>query len=141
MLETAAERLSAFLKYKDLKQKEFCKITGYAENNLSNFLTGRTANPRIELVEALANHFPELDLVWLFSGSGRMLRESSDVAAEKTTLADLRATEETEDKNEPITRKEIITLLMKRVNELEREIMRKDPELARELGIDERLGG
>lgn len=93
----------------------------------------------MELIEGIAHHFPELDLVWLFTGSGKMLRDQSVVEAEKTTLAGLRAAEEAEDKNQPITRKEIITLLMKRVNELEREIARKDPELAKELGIDERM--
>ena len=135
MLDTVAERLSAFLRNRNLKQTEFCKTTGYPESNLSNFLTGKTTNPRIELMEALANHFPELDLVWLLSGTGTMLRERAALEADKATIAELRA-EEPEEIDQPITMKEIVALLKKRVNELEREIMDNNPGLAKKLGID-----
>ncbi len=125
MLTTIAQRLESFINFKNLSQKEFCKIIGYPESSLSGFLNGKTSSPRIELIEGIVNHFPELDIVWLFSGSGQMLRDASEKNGGPA-----------EEKLGSVTRTEIIELLKKRVNELEREIARKDPDLAKALGIE-----
>lgn len=124
MLATIPQRLEFFINLKNLSQKEFCKIVGYPQSSLSGFLNGKTNSPRLDLIEGIAQNFPELDIDWLITGQGQMIKQSyTNGEGEK---------EETG----PISRKEIIELLKKRVNELEREIARKDPELAKKLGIE-----
>lgn len=126
MYSTIAQRLEAFINSKNLSQREFSKIVGYPESSLSGFLNGKTSSPRLELVEGLVDHFPELDLVWLISGKGSMIKSQG-------------ASDDPKEDTGPMTRKEMIDLLKKRVNELEREIARRAPELAKDLGIDEKL--
>jgi hypothetical protein len=51
---------------------EFSQITGYGEKSLSNFLTGRVKYPKIDLIDAVIRNFPDLNLIWLFTGEGEM---------------------------------------------------------------------
>lgn len=69
---SVTERVKIFLKEKDLNLTAFCKQTGYSLSNFSNFLAGRTTNPRIDLIEAFTNHFPEFSINWMFTGEGSM---------------------------------------------------------------------
>ena len=104
------ERFKKFLQHKGLSQSEFSQITGYGEKSLSNFLTGRVKYPKIDLIDAVIRHFPELDLVWLFTAEGEMFVTSatSNLNTEKLKL------ENTELKNELIkAQNRIIELLEK----------------------------
>ncbi len=76
------QRVKAFLKEKKLTQSDFCKITGYSISNFSNFLIGKTTNPRIDLIYAFTTHFPELSINWLFNGRGSMYLGQADMKEE-----------------------------------------------------------
>jgi transcriptional regulator with XRE-family HTH domain len=65
-------RFKKFLQHKGLSQLEFSQITGYGEKSLSNFLTGRVKYPKIDLIDAVIRNFPDLNLIWLFTGEGEM---------------------------------------------------------------------
>jgi Ser-tRNA(Ala) deacylase AlaX len=71
-----------------LSQLEFSQTTGYGEKSLSNFLTGRVKYPKIDLIDAVVRHYPELNLKWLFTDEGEIFDTSnkSDFSAEKETL-------------------------------------------------------
>lgn len=66
------QRVKIFLKEKKLSQSDFCKLTGYSISNFSNFLIGKTTNPRIDLIHAFTTHFPEFSINWMFTGKGSM---------------------------------------------------------------------
>ncbi len=67
-----SHRFEIFLRAARVNQKEFAENTGYAQQSLSKFLTGTTKSPRIDLLVALATHYPKLDLRWLLLGEGEM---------------------------------------------------------------------
>ena len=67
------DRLAFFLNSKQLTQAEFSRITGYHQKNISGFLTGTVKMPKIDLMVALATHFPELNLRWLLLGESEMI--------------------------------------------------------------------
>lgn len=69
---SVTERVKLFLEEKKMNQAAFCRATGYSINNFSNFLSGKTTNPRIDLIHAFTTHFPELSINWLFTGDGSM---------------------------------------------------------------------
>jgi len=50
----------------------FVKSTKYPQSNLSNYLKGRTKNPQLSLVIAIAGYFKELNLRWWLLGEGPM---------------------------------------------------------------------
>lgn len=130
------------LQDKGLSQKEFCDITGYKQNNLSNFLTGRTTLPKVDLLQAVAEYFPEVDVNWLLTGRGKLYREEQALkemlAEEPTATYQKEGEEEDETLRELVrTQKQLLHLMEKRVAQMERNIKQRDPDLARELGLEE----
>ncbi|MCB9291918.1 MAG: helix-turn-helix transcriptional regulator [Lewinellaceae bacterium] len=51
------ERVEFLLKQTNLSQSEFASKSGYSRAVLSNFLTGKTDKPRIDLLEAIKKYF------------------------------------------------------------------------------------
>lgn len=84
-MEDIKNRLETFLNSKDLSQAEFSRITGYHPKNISGFLTGTVKLPKIDLVVALATHFPELNLRWLLLGEGEMIN-SKTIEIDKNSI-------------------------------------------------------
>jgi transcriptional regulator with XRE-family HTH domain len=84
-MEDIKNRLETFLNSKDLTQAEFSRITGYHPKNISGFLTGTVKLPKIDLVVALATHFPELNLRWLLLGEGEMI-SSKTIEIDKDSI-------------------------------------------------------
>ena len=78
-------RLKKFIDFRNLSGKEIEDLTGYSAHNIWQFTSGRTSNPRIDLIKAFADHFPELNLHWLFTGEGEMFIPG------KTAMKDLLA--------------------------------------------------
>lgn len=60
------ERLRLFFSRKDLKQKEIANILGYSQNMISRYLDG-SAKFNADFIKALVQHFPEIDLQYIFS--------------------------------------------------------------------------
>jgi transcriptional regulator with XRE-family HTH domain len=84
-MEDIKNRLEAFLNSKELSQAEFARITSYHPKNISGFLTGTVKLPKIDLVVALATHFPELNLRWLLLGEGEMIN-SKTIEIDKNSI-------------------------------------------------------
>lgn len=124
------QRVKEFLESEALSQKEFCQKTGYSENNLSNFLTGKTKLPRIDLLEAIAIHFPHVNLKWILTGEGEM--------SENRAVSGTKAPPKKEEFS--IKEKEILyQLLLSKVKEMAREIERNNPEKYYALDLDKLL--
>jgi transcriptional regulator with XRE-family HTH domain len=79
------ERLNQFLLEKNLSQSEFARQTGYHQKNISGFLTGTVKMPKVDLMVALATHFPELNLRWLLLGEGEMIN-SKTIEIDKNSI-------------------------------------------------------
>lgn len=76
------DRLKAIVDDKRLSFREFDRITGYSHTNLANAVAGRTTYPKIDLLFAIGEHFPEVNLDWLVMGRGEMYRQSTEVLSE-----------------------------------------------------------
>lgn len=67
-MEEFRKRLADLIAEKGPSQKEFANKIGYNEQNLSNILTGKTRVPRIDILIAILNRFPEVDMNHMLSG-------------------------------------------------------------------------
>ena len=77
-LKTVSDRFLYFLREKQLSQTDFGNTTGFPQYNLSRFIAGKVKSPKIELITALVQYFPELNLRWLLIGEGEMFHAAND---------------------------------------------------------------
>lgn len=124
------QRFDEFLEAKNINRPEFCRQTGYSFSNLSNFLAGRTTNPRIDLIHAITSHFPDFSINWLFLGEGAMWL-NKEGESEMQNVSD----EEPEDPEKELLKDELLSMYKRRVQELEREIRDHAPDLAGKLEL------
>lgn len=126
------ERVEFLLKQTGLSQSDFAERSGYSRAVLSNFLTGKTDKPRIDLLEAIKRAFPTLDLNWLITGEGDMW-----IGPPPSNLKDLppppsKTTARTLQEEQFFNR-----LLMQKLEEVARVLKDKDREAYRALGLGE----
>lgn len=81
------ERLIDFLNYKGISKSEFGRIIGVS----SAFVTSMRKSIQPDKVESIANSFPDLNINWLMTGEGEMLKAtkgsgSSDSSADLSSL-------------------------------------------------------
>ena len=79
MLEdnTTRERILAFIDYKGLNKRRFLVACGMSETYIDSMGDGGLG-PKAQ--KAIATAFPELNIAWLITGQGSMLREDYDPA-------------------------------------------------------------
>ena len=70
--KTVIQNIRKYFAAKKIKQIDFCRSTNYSERTLSQFLSGRTKLPRLDLMEAFMKFDPTLNLRWLFFNEGEM---------------------------------------------------------------------
>ena len=99
----------------------FCRATGYSINNFSNFLSGKTTNPRIDLIHAFTTHFPELSINWLFNGRGSMYLGQADLTEEPV--------EEPVDVEKEELKEELLSVYKDKTKLLEKEVGMLEREL------------
>lgn len=68
-MEAFVDRLFLFMEHLELSQNKFEERCGLTHTNLRNSKQGPTASYLMKIITA----FPELDLNWLFRGTGNML--------------------------------------------------------------------
>lgn len=69
------ERLIKFIEFKKLSKSEFCRIIGVSTGFVSSMVT--SIQP--DKIERITLNFPELNIGWLLTGDGAMLKnEASD---------------------------------------------------------------
>ena len=83
---TVKERLIGFLEYKGISKSEFGRIIGVS----SAFITSMRKSIQPDKVESIAFNFPELNINWLMTGEGEMLKtEAESPKPEELHLNDL----------------------------------------------------
>lgn len=69
-------RLLQFLQAQNITQTQFADTLSVARGSVSNILSGRN-KPGYDFLESLLLHYPNLNLEWLMTGRGSMMRELS----------------------------------------------------------------
>ena len=67
--------LGNFVKLLDSKgvsRKQFCEETGYSQQALSNFFTGKTKLPRVDFIKAVLRFEPKTSMLWFIFDQGEM---------------------------------------------------------------------
>lgn len=70
MNETVKDRLIAFIAYKGLSKNKFETMCGLSRRYVSNI--SKSIQP--EIIEKISLAFPELDMGWVLTGSGAMIK-------------------------------------------------------------------
>lgn len=76
MLNSVKERLTAFLEYKGINKSEFGRIIGVS----SAFISSMRKSIQPDKVALISNAFPELDMTWLLTGEGEMLKPDNNLS-------------------------------------------------------------
>ncbi len=71
-------RLIAFIEYKGLSKNKFEKVCGFSQRYVSNI----SVSIQPDKLERISLNFPELNIGWLLTGEGEMLRKSFGVECE-----------------------------------------------------------
>ena len=69
---TVNERFARFLEIKKLSLKDFSETTGFSYQGLQKFVSGQVSNPKLNLLNLTAEHYPELNIEWLLFEKGDM---------------------------------------------------------------------
>lgn len=72
MESTIKERLTAYLKYKGINKSEFGRMVGVSNSYISAIR--KSIQP--DKTEKIAASFPDLNMAWLLTGDGDMLKDS-----------------------------------------------------------------
>ena len=82
MVNTVQERLIAFIDYKGITKNKFETLCGLGKRYVSNI--SRSISP--DVVKKISLTFPELNLGWVMTGEGDMLKKSSEPAQETISI-------------------------------------------------------
>ena len=98
MENTVKQRLIKFIKYKNLSQAKFEKAIGVSNGFINNI----SKSIGVEKAQRISNTFPELNMGWVLSGEGSMLKQdklepkSEDTSLLQQLVDSLKATIETQ---------------------------------------------
>lgn len=67
---TVKQRLVEFISYKGISIRSFCKMIGVS----SSYVTSMRSSIQPQKLDVIAREFPDLNLGWLITGEGSMLR-------------------------------------------------------------------
>src|SRR5580698_7735390 len=88
MISPIAQRIGKFIAYQKLSRREFASRLGYASSEKINRLFRKDgAKPGFDIIADIANKFVTLNVEWLVTGRGDMLKgesgapQSSDITA------------------------------------------------------------
>lgn len=75
-----SDRLLQLIQHYDISTLEFSKLIGFERaDKIYNILNGKF-NPSFEILVAITNKFVEVNIDWLITGNGTMLRQSNSDA-------------------------------------------------------------
>ena len=128
-----SDRFVLFMREKGINQKDFSEKTGYLRQSLSKFLTGNVKSPKVDFIQLIMTHYPELNIQWLIMGTGEMWNEDyiksgskkEDVKVPATGLTYLGEGMDTNLIGELLeTKDQLIESQQKQISQLEKEIER-----------------
>lgn len=70
------KRLQQFLDAENISQAQLAETLGVARAGISHILSGRN-KPGFDFLEAMALHFPQINMDWLLTGKGRMYKDAA----------------------------------------------------------------
>src|ERR1700744_4861102 len=92
MISSIAYRIGKFIAYQQISRREFASRLGYTSSEKINRLFRKDgAKPGFDIIADIANKFVNLDVEWLVTGRGEMLKEapvaaSTEAAAQETAV-------------------------------------------------------
>jgi hypothetical protein len=85
MISTIAQRIGKFIAYQQVSRREFASRLGYTSSEKINRLFRKDgAKPGFDIVADIANKFANLNVDWLVTGRGEMLKTEVEVNREVT---------------------------------------------------------
>lgn len=75
MEDSVKERLKSFLKESNIKAVEFCEAIGVSQG----YIAGMRESIQPDKLKSIATKYPQLDIVWLLTGNGKMLKNSTQL--------------------------------------------------------------
>ena len=100
------KRLIQFLNTSGISQAVLADTLGVARANVSHIISGRN-KPGFDFIESLSLHYPELNIEWLITGRGRMLKSPNDANQD-----DLSKVQTLDDSIQTIEKKRVISKIM-----------------------------
>jgi transcriptional regulator with XRE-family HTH domain len=83
MSNEIANRIKRFIEYKRLTTNSFATILGYASSEkIARLFRKNDANPSYDIIYDITNKFVEINIEWLITGEGEMLKENTKEQAE-----------------------------------------------------------
>jgi len=82
MENTVKERLIAFINFKGITKNKFEAVCGLSKRYVSNI--SRSISP--DVAEKISLTFPDLNMGWVMTGEGKMIKESPDQLSEAVTI-------------------------------------------------------
>jgi|GEM_PF-4971961 len=82
--ETVKERLIEYLKYKGISQYKFQESIGASNGYINSMRKGIG----VDKLEQVRSKYPDLDIKWLLTGDGTMLRQSDENSASSSISVD-----------------------------------------------------
>lgn len=82
MENTVKERLIAFIWYKGITKNKFEALCGLSKRYVSNI--SRSISP--DVAERISLTFPDLNMGWVMTGEGKMIKEAPDQPTETVTI-------------------------------------------------------
>lgn len=69
---TVNQRFGDFLHERKISISDFAKKTGIISQTVGDIVNGKTKQPKSNFFQAVATHYPEVNLRWLLVGEGEM---------------------------------------------------------------------
>ena len=73
-------RLQQFLAAENITRSQFADTINVARASVSHILAGRN-KPGWDFITSMMKHYPNLNIEWLLSGTGKMYKTASDFQA------------------------------------------------------------
>ena len=131
-METSVkERLIKFLDFKKISKTKFGVTIGVSPA----YVTSMRDSISREKIEKIKNHYPELDIEWLLTGEGEMLKTgiNQEVSGDHNTAV--------AGNNNTVNSEELISRLIKLLEKKDEQIAEKDIQMNRLISLlEERKG-
>jgi len=88
-MESIPARIQAYLAHKKLSANKFATMLGYdSSEKIRRLFRGENANPSAEILQDIANKFAEINIEWVLTGKGEMIKTPSKEGNTPSDLID-----------------------------------------------------